>query len=35
MTEEKMAGMGTALRDTAGEIASLSASSTLFRKRAA
>jgi DNA-binding IclR family transcriptional regulator len=35
MTEEKMAGLGNALRDTAGEIASLSASSTLFRKRAA
>ncbi len=35
MTEEKMSSLGDALRHTANEVASLSASSTLFRKRAA
>ena len=35
MTGEKMAALGDALRHCAGEVASLSASSTLFRKRAA
>lgn len=35
MTDEKMTSLGDALRHTANEVASLSASSTLFRKRAA
>jgi IclR family acetate operon transcriptional repressor len=35
MTEARMAALGGALRDSASEIASLSASSMLFRKRAA
>jgi IclR family transcriptional regulator, acetate operon repressor len=35
LTEEHMVALGDALRHTAGEVASLSASSTLFRKRAA
>jgi IclR family transcriptional regulator, acetate operon repressor len=35
LTEEHMVALGDALRHTAGEVASLSASSKLFRKRAA
>ena len=35
LTEERMVALSDALRHTAEEVASLSASSTLFRKRAA